>query len=318
MLSFDYKRPTTTAEAVNDLQNGGRVVGGSSDILTLIKERIETPKHLVDISEVKELSKINLSGSTLSIGATATITEILDNDTIKKNFPILSQAALSIASPQIRHVGTIGGNLCQRPRCWYFRNTRFNCYRKGGSSCFAVTGRNEYHAILGGAGCFMVYPSDLAPALIALGATAIITGPKGQRKVAMEKFYIGPLKDITREVVVEPGELLTSIEVPVPPSGAKMVYKKVRERQAFDFATVSLAMIMAPGFVRVVLGGVAPIPWRSLDAEKILQGGTITEDRAQQAGEAVTKFARSMENNGYKVDLVQGLIRSTALSLAQQ
>ena len=318
MLSYDYKRPTTTAEAVTALQNGGRVVGGSSDILTLIKEQIETPKNLVDISEIKELSNINLSGNTLSIGAAVTITTLAENAAVIKNYPIVEQAAKSIASPQIRHVGTVGGNLCQRSRCWYFRNPRFNCYRKGGSTCFAVTGKNEYHAILGGAGCFMVCPSDLAPALIALGATAIITGSKGQRKLPLEKFYIGPLEDITREVVIGPGELLTSVEVPLPPASAKMAYQKVRERQTFDFATVSLAMIIAPRFARVVLGGIAPTPLRSLDAEKILQGGSITEDRAQQAGEAVTKFARPMEDNGYKIDLVQGLIRSTALSLTNQ
>lgn len=318
MLSFDYKRPKTTAEAVSDLQNGGRVVGGSSDILTMIKQRIETPNSLVDISEVKELSTLNLSGSTLSIGATVTISTLANNDTVKKSYPMLALAANSIASPQIRHVGTVGGNLCQRPRCWYFRNPRFECYRKGGNTCFAVTGRNEYHGILGGAGCFMVSPSDLAPALIAFGATAILTSSKGQRRIPLENFYISPLENITQETVIKPGELLTSVEVPLPPAGAKMIYSKIRERQAFDFATISLAMIIAPQFVRVVLGGVAPIPWRSVDAEKILQGGTITEDRAKQAGIAATQFARPMEDNGYKIELVQGLIRSSALTLTNQ
>lgn len=316
MLSYSYKRPKTTDDALTALQTGGRVVAGGSDLLTLMKDRIETPKVLVDISEIQELNGIKLNGSTLTIGATTTLTTIADDPTVQKNFPMLAEAAKAAASPQIRNVGTIGGNLCQRPRCWYFRSPRFACYRKGGNQCFAVTGESTFHALFDGAACFVVSPSDTAPALVALGANAVVTNKQGQRRIPLEQFFIGPQQDILHEVVLKPDDLLVAVEVLLPAAGTKMTYQKMRERQAFDFAIVSVAMSLSPQSAHVVLGGVAPIPWRATEAEKILQGGPITEGRAQQAAEAVTKLARPMEKNGYKIPLIHGLITSTALSLA--
>ena len=314
MLSFDYKRPTTLAEAVSELQNGGRVVSGASDLLALVKDHIETPKYLVNITEITELSKIALNGNTLTIGAAVKLTALANNADVKQAFPMIIEAAKSIASPQIRNVGTVGGNLCQRLRCWYFRNKRFECYRKGGKTYFAVTGRNNVHAILGGAGCFHVNSSDLAPALIALDAAAIIANKDGQRKIPLSDLYCNLLQDITKEVILNTNEMLVSVEVPLPPAGAKMTYKKVRERETFDFALVSVAMVIAPQYARVVLGGVASTPWRSSEAESALKNG-VSEATAAKAGEDAVHWARPMENNQFIVELVQGLIKSTALSL---
>ncbi|MHB1654351.1 MAG: FAD binding domain-containing protein [Desulfitobacteriaceae bacterium] len=317
MLSFSYKRPKTTAEAVAALQEGGRVMAGGSDLLSLVKQRIEVPKVLVDISEVKELSGIALNGDILTIGAACTLQSLAENEIIHKDFSMLSEAVISVASPQIRNAGTVGGNLCQRPRCWYFRSPLFSCYRKGGDTCFAVTGENQYNSIFGGAACFFVSPSDLAPALVALGANAVVASKQGQRRIPLEEFFVLPLQDYTREIILNPDELLLAVEVPRPTAGTKMTYRKLRERQTFDFALVSVAMSLGTQSVRVVLGGVAPIPWRSVEAEKILQGGAITEERAKQAAEAATKMARPMEGNSFKVAMLQGLIATTALSLAQ-
>ena len=317
MLSYSYKRPKTTAEAVAALQEGGRVVGGGSDMLSLVKQRIETPKVLVDISEVKELIGIAVNGDILTIGAATTLTSLAENETVRKDFLMLNEAVKSVASPQIRNIGTVGGNLCQRPRCWYFRSPLFSCYRKGGDTCFAVTGENQFNCLFGGAACFIVSPSDLAPALVALSATAIVTGKQGQRRIPMEEFFVTPHQDYTQEVALKQDELLVAVEVPRPTAGTKMTYRKVRERQTFDFAQVSLAISIGPQSARVVFGGVAPIPWRSIEAENILQGGAITEERAKQAAAAATKMARPMEKNGYKVAMLQGLIISTALSLAK-
>lgn len=317
MLGFDYKKTKTKAEAVDALRAGGRVLAGGSDLLTLVKKRIETPKFLVDVSEINDMNTIGMNGDTLVIGAAATVTSLAENDAVRKDFPMLAEAAKSVASPQIRNVGTVGGNLCQRPRCWYFRSNRFPCYRKGGDVCFAVTGESQSNAIFGGAACFAVNPSDLAPALVALGATAVVLSSQGERRMPIESLFIGPHEDITKEVALKQDELLVAVEVPRPPAGTKMTYRKLRERQTFDFALVSLAMSLGANSIRVVLGGVAPVPWRSLEAEKILQESSITEERAKQAAEAATALARPMERNGFKVEMIQGLIISTAMSLTK-
>jgi xanthine dehydrogenase YagS FAD-binding subunit len=227
-------------------------------------------------------------------------------------------AAAQVASPQIRNMGTIGGNLNQRPRCWYYRSESYNCYKKGGDFCFAVTGENQYHAVLGGELCYIVHPSDTAPALVALNASARIVGDGGERSLPFEQYFTGPRIDVKRENVLSPTDILAEILVPEPKAGSKGVFLKVRERSVWDFATVSVAVQVAStnrvvDDVRIVLGGVAPTPLRVPRAEDALKGKTLDENQAKLAAEAAFLGARPMTNNGYKVDMGKELVRRALL-----
>jgi xanthine dehydrogenase YagS FAD-binding subunit len=212
----------------------------------------------------------------------------------------------------LRSQGTLGGNLCQKPRCWYYRG-EFHCLRKGGDTCFAEHGQNAGHCVLGGVGCFMVHPSDIAPALVALDALAHIAGPAGARAVPLETFHVRPAADPQRETVLEPGEILTGVEIPAPPAGCRSSYRKVRTRQAWDFALagVALAVCIDGGRVaraRVALSGAAPFPWRSREAEEALAGAAATAEATRRAAAAAMKGARPLAQNAYKLRLFEGLI----------
>jgi xanthine dehydrogenase YagS FAD-binding subunit len=233
---------------------------------------------------------------------------------VREKLLILSTAAGEAASPQIRNAGTIGGNICQRPFCWYFRSSNFTCLRKGGQVCYTVTGDGRFHAILGGGPSYIVHPSDTAPALVALDAQVKIVGPAGQRTVALEKFFVLPAVDYRRENILKPGEIVTEIFVPTPKPGAKGYYEKIRERQAWDHAIVAVATIVqsSGGMVRearVVLGGVAPIPWRAQKAETFLRGKKLDDGLAQQAGAFALEGAKPLKDNVYKVQMAQDLVR---------
>jgi xanthine dehydrogenase YagS FAD-binding subunit len=228
-------------------------------------------------------------------------------------------AASEVASPQLRHQGTIGGNLCQKPRCWYYRG-EFHCLRKGGDQCYAVEGENVYHCILGGENCFIVHPSDTAPALVALQASVVIAGPKGQRNVAVENFHMPPSVDYTSETVLEPQEIVAEIVLPPPAEGLRSSYCKVRARRAWDFALAGVALAIVfngdqATDTRVVLSGAAPVPWRSVEAEKIVQGWQIDRNRTLKAAEAAVKNAEPMEQNEYKIPLFRGLIEQELMAI---
>jgi xanthine dehydrogenase YagS FAD-binding subunit len=218
----------------------------------------------------------------------------------------------SVATPQLRNQGTLGGNLCQRPRCWYFRG-QFQCRRKGGDTCFAEAGQSQYHGIFGGSQCYIVHPSDTAPALVALDAKVNIWGRRGTRLVPISSFFVLPKDSLVKENVLEPGEIVTEILLDAPPAGARSTYRKVRERASFDFALAGAAivLVMAGGKVktaRVVLGGVAPVPWRSTEAEKEVVGTSLDAAVIAAAAEAAVKGAVPMADNGYKVPLVRGML----------
>ena len=228
--------------------------------------------------------------------------------------------AAAAASPQLRNQGTLGGNLCQRPRCWYFRGD-FDCARKGGDTCFAASGENTYHAIFGGSGCYIVHPSDTASPLVALQATVKVAGPKGPQSLPVEKLFVLPAVDHTRETVLAPGEIVTEVLLPPPLAGGKGLYKKVRSRGAWDFALggVALALSVKDGKVasaRVVLSGVAPTPWRLAEVEKLLAGKALDAKLAAEAAELAVKGAQPMSDNDYKVPLVKGAVEEALLSLA--
>lgn len=319
--NFSYIRPKTLKEAVKELSaKGAGLHAGGTDMLGCLRDHVFDIRKMVSISGLKELEGIKgVADGKMRIGAMTTISQVAGDGAIKEHYAALAQAAADVASPQLRNQGTLGGNLCQKPRCWYYRG-EFNCLRKGGEQCFAVMGENQYHCILGGGPCFIVHPSDLAPALIALGAIVHIAGKRGTRAVPLEKFYVLPSTDIRRETVLAEGEIVTEVILPAARNVASS-YRKVRARAAWDFALagVALAMRFDKGLVaeaRVVLSGAAPVPWRSQKAEAALVGRKLDPAAAAAAAEAALKDAQPLAKNGYKVPLFRALIEDQLIAMA--
>ena len=327
MKAFRHKNARTVKEAVTLLQqNAGKAlpIAGGSDLLGEMKDYIETPDLLVNLKAIPGLDKIEQKGGMISIGALVTIADLAESSLLRTQLPAVAEAAVVIASPQIRNAGTVGGNLCQRPRCWYYRS-EFQCLRKGGTICYAAAGENRYHAILGGGPSFIVHPSDLAPPLIALDAKARIAGPSGERTIPLEQFFVLPTVNVRRENILKPGEILTEIQVPMPQSGTRSTYWKQMEREMWDFALVSAAVAVRQqngrpngiiSHARVVLGGVAPIPWRSKEAEAALVGKPLDQANASLAAAEAMKPAQPLRDNAFKVDLSRAVIRGALLRLA--
>ena len=266
--SFSYIRPGTLDEAIEYLSlDGARVHAGGTDLLGCLRDRVFGVSTVVSIAGIKQLRGIEATpAGGIRIGALTTIAEVACHPVIRSDYAALSMAAAEVASPQLRNQGTIGGNLCQKPRCWYYRG-EFHCLRKGGDHCYAVEGENPYHCIFGGENCFIVHPSDTAPALVALQASVTIVGPNGRRTVAVEDFHMPPARDYTRETVLEPAEIVTEIVLPPPAEGLRSSYRKVRARRAWDFALAGVASAIEfngeqAADSRVVLSGAAPVPWR--------------------------------------------------------
>ena len=324
MLSqFSYKRVTSVKEAIDAAgRPGAHLLAGGTDLMGCLRDEVFTATTVVSLNGIKELKGISpRSGGGLRIGALTTLTEIAENRQIAASFPVLAQAAASTASPQLRNQATLGGNLCQRPRCWYFRGD-FHCLRTGGKTCLAGLGENEFHCIFGGHPCFMVHPSDTAPALVALDAQVSIAGPKGVRTIPLASFFVLPAVNATKENVLTPGEILTDILLDPPPAGARSAYRKVRERGAFDFALAGAAVMVALSggkvqTARVVLSGVAPAPWRSAEAEKALVGRSLDGAAAAAASAAAVKNATPLPQNEFKVPLVGGVLEETLIRLSE-
>jgi xanthine dehydrogenase YagS FAD-binding subunit len=326
MKEFELYEPTSVAEATQVMVQLGpkaRVLGGGSDLVGgIMKDWITgkgmpLPDALVDLTTIPELGKITVAGDGAKIGATVTLTDIILNQDLQQQYPLLTQAALSVASPLIRNFGTLGGNVNQRPRCWFFRGEGFNCYKKGGDFCFAVTGDNRYHAIIGGELCYIVHPSDTATALLALNASARVTGGGGERVVPFDSYFIGPREDVLRENVLKADEIMLDVSIPAPAAGTKMGWTKIKDRQVYDFAMASVAVsFVADGGVwkdgRVVLGGVAPVPYRAKVVEDALSGKDIKAN-VKSAAAQIRTVARPMSLNAYKIDLVQGILERTIL-----
>ena len=318
---FTYIRARSVKEAITHLAtSGSRLHAGGTDLLGCLRDQVFTPNKVVSISGLKELQGIKeTADGGVQIGALVTLAALAGNAIIARRYPALAQGAAAAASPQLRNQGTIGGNLCQKPRCWYYRG-EFRCSRKGGDRCYAAGGENQYHCILGGEGCYIVNPSDLAPALVAYGAQLRIAGPKGIRKVPVEKFYVLPAENVRKEDVLGRGELVTEIIVPPAGEGARSAYRKVRGRQSWDFALAGVALALRFNgdrveTARIVLSGAAPIPWRCVEAEKIVSGRKITPWLAAEAAAAAVRGAQPLEHNGYKVHLFRGLIEEELNSI---
>ena len=308
-----YIRPQSIPEAIKHLADqGARAHAGGTDLLGCLRDGVFSSTKLVSLASLKELQGIREAGDGLRIGALTTITEVATSAAIRKRYPVLAQAAAEVASPQLRNQGTIGGNLCQKPRCWYYRG-EFHCVRKGGSTCFAMTGQNEYHCILGGDGCYIVHPSDIAPALVALDASVRIAGPAGTKTLPVGELYVLPAKDPKKETVLQPSEIVTEILIPAMPAGLASSYRKVRARRSWDFAlaSVALALTVQNGqvtYARVVLGGAAPTPWRSKEVEEAITGKRLDASTIAKAAEAALVKAQPMDHNGYKIALFKGLM----------
>lgn len=321
--SFAYIRPDSLAEAIGYLAlEGARVHAGGTDLLGCLRDRVFGVSTVVSIAGLKELRGIEVTpAGGLRIGSLTTIAEIARHPVIRSKYPALSMAASEVASPQLRNQGTIGGNLCQKPRCWYYRG-EFECLRKGGNRCYAVEGQNAYHCIFGGDNCFIVHPSDTAPALVALQASVLIAGPNGRRTVAVENFHMPPAVDYTSETVLEPAEIITDIVLPPPAQGLRSSYRKVRARQAWDFALAGVALAIVfngeqAADSRMVLSGAAPVPWRCTGAEEVLKGRRLNQDRATTAAAAAMKNAEPMEQNEYKIALFRGLIEQELMAIVR-
>ena len=321
LQKFSYKKASSVQDAVAlSAAPGAHILAGGSDLLGCLRDGVFAAQTVVSLSGVAELKGIEAKPGGMRIGALTTLGEIAGNKDVVERYRALAEAAGSVASPQLRNQGTIGGNICQRPRCWYFRGD-FACRRKGGDTCFAETGENQYHAILGWDRCYIVHPSDSASALVALGARVTIAGPKGRRTIPLESFFVLPKVSIVKENVLLPGEVVTEILLDAPPRGQRSTYRKVRDRGAFDFATAgaAIAVTLTDGKVsaaRVVLSGVAATPWRSADAERALIGKALDHATVNAAAQAAVKDAVPLDKNGYKIALVRGILEETLLRLA--
>ena len=314
LRTFAYVRPGSVSEALKQLEErGARIHAGGTDLLGCLRDGVFDAQKVVSLVKLEELRGITTGADgELRIGALTTIAEIAAHPAVVEKFGALAQAASVVASPQLRNQGTLGGNLCQRPRCWYFRGD-YACTRKGGEMCYAVGGENQYHCIFGGGACVIVHPSDTAPALIALDAKVRLIGPKGARVIPLEQFYVLPEKDATRETVLEPGEMVMGVLVPASTAGQKSGYRKVRARGSWDFATAGLAhaVTMKAGKVadaRLVLSGVAPAPWRLPAVEKLIIGQKLDAKLITRAAAAAVAGAKPLEHNAYKGPLLHGLV----------
>ncbi|HTX40133.1 MAG TPA: xanthine dehydrogenase family protein subunit M [Bryobacteraceae bacterium] len=318
MQAFEYANPTTVQEATGLLAaqwGEADVLAGGTDLLSLMKENLHTPKRVVNIKHIRELEGIHRTGGGLRIGALVTIDELAKSHEAQGPYRALAEAAAYIPSPQIRHMGTVGGDLCQRPRCWYYRQGLGLLAMKDGKSLIP-NGENRYHAIFGNGPAYFVSASSLGPALIALGARVKLVSAKGSREVPVASFFVAPADENTREIVMRPDEILT--EILVPNATVKTATYEVRQKEALDWPLVaaSVALTMRGNTVetaKVVLGHVAPTPHVAEAAEAAIQGKTVTEASAEACGKAAVSGARPLSQNAYKVTLAKVAVKRALL-----
>ena len=314
---FELFQPTSIADAVallDKYQHDAWRMAGGNDSIAWFKDRIKRPKVVVELTRIKELKGVRETADYIEIGPLTTLTEIENDPIIRKQFGLLSTAASLVASPQIRNSGTIGGNVSQDARCWYYRSG-LPCYRAGGNTCFSDTpeGMNREHALFGASRCVAVSPSDLAPVMVALDAQMVVRNAKGERVMSTDDFFIGPAIEITRMTAMEANDLLVAIRLPKAWAGAKFYFEKVTDRKSWDFPLVNVAaaIVAKDGKVdrsRIAVGGVEARPRRMDVAEDTIQGQAITADLAQEAGSAVSRRARPLNYNHFKIPLMESLV----------
>jgi len=320
--AFAYVNPANEKEAVAALSaqpEQAMPIGGGQDLLARMKDYITQPDRIVNVKNALDTNVKPMNGG-LHIGAAMKMVDVAEHADIQRLYPAIAAAAIEVGTPQIRNQGTVGGNLNQRPRCWYYRNEEFNCLKKGGTTCFSIAGENQFHAIFGGGPSFIVHPSSLAVPMLAYGASFRIVGPKGERIVPASEYFILPRVNVRKENVLEPDELLTHAILPAP-GAVKSGHYEVRYKTSHDwpiaFATVLLTMNGSNvRSARVVMGAVAPIPWRSTAAEQALAGKPVNEQTAAAAAEAALKDARPLGQNGYKVQVAKTAVQRAILRAA--
>lgn len=321
MQAFEYARPKSAQEAVKLLggaQGDSLVLAGGTDLISLIKDGVAGPKRLVSLQHINELKGISYSASSgLRLGAAVTIDQLLESEDVRQHYPALIQAAEGVRSPQTRSVGTVGGELCQRPRCWYYR-AGFGLLAVYKGKPLVPDGDNRYHAILGNSGpAYFVSPSSLAPILIALDAKLKLHGPQGSREISVKDFFVTPKQEGDLEHTLQPGEIVTEITVP-DPGNTKMAVYEVRQKEGLDWPLAAAAVVLkldggSVQSARVVLGHVAPVPWPSAEAEGALKGKSVNEDVAWEAGKAAVANATPLSKNAYKVQLARVAVKRALL-----
>jgi xanthine dehydrogenase YagS FAD-binding subunit len=326
MKTFANKNPRTLEQAVSLVQQASKdgktasIVGGGSDLLGLVKEFIVKPDVLVNLKAIKGLDQVTPAAGGVNIGGLITLDALGSHPLIRNQYTVLAEGAEAVATPQIRNVGTLAGNVCQRPWCWYFRNG-FPCLKNGGTTCFSIVGDNRFHAIFGGGPSYIVHPSDTAPALVVLDAKFRVMGPSGERVVPAAEFFILPQQDAARENILAADEVLAGVQLGPARPGRRSTYNKVLDREAWTHAIVSAAVVLDMDKdvcqrASLVLGGVAPIPWRLPNVERLLAGQRITPELAAKAGEVAIEGAQKLSKNAYKVPMTKALVQRTLLALA--
>ncbi|HTL29102.1 MAG TPA: xanthine dehydrogenase family protein subunit M [Tepidisphaeraceae bacterium] len=320
MNNFEWAEATNIDEAMSLITDTSAYKAGGVDLLDLMKEHIAAPKRIVNIRNISGFDQIKEDGGVLHLGPMLTLAKIADDKTIRSKCAAIADSAGHAATPQIRNMATLGGNLLQRPRCWYFRNELFHCRKKGGEICYAQEGENQYHAIFNNQLCAIVHPSALACALVAHGAKLEIAGAGDKKREAvLEEFLTLPSVDLHRENSIQPGELITDILVPTPADGTKSIYIKQGEKESFDWPIAEIAMVLTMDGEKcksasIVLGAAAPVPHRAKEAEAALIGQAINEQTAQAVAKAAVNGATPLAQNGYKISLFENLLTRTLLA----
>jgi xanthine dehydrogenase YagS FAD-binding subunit len=320
MNRFEIITPSNLPGASRLLAERGNIaLAGGVDTVDLLRQEIIEPHALINLKGLSGMDAIRPDDAAgLRIGALVKLSEVANSAEVREQYAAIAEAAGTAATPQVRNLATVAGNLLQRPRCWYFRNPDVDCLKKGGLKCYAAEGLNRYHAILGGGPSYIVHPSNLAPALIVFGAKARVFGPNGYHEVELEHFFVLPRTDVLRENVLQPGEIITEIVVPAPRSRTGSIYLEAREKQSFDWPLVSVAALVEGVAnhvhdARIVMGAVAPTPWRVPDAEKVLIGATLDSAVAARAAEVALSGAKPLADNSYKVPIAKALVRRAIL-----
>jgi xanthine dehydrogenase YagS FAD-binding subunit len=300
-------------DAVAQLGPKVLVKAGGIDLIDRLKENVDAPTKIVNIRTIPGLDQVREDANGISIGPLVTLDQLDHHAVIRRTYPALADAAGHAATPHIRNVATIGGNLLQKSHCWYFRNEAFDCKKKGGNGCSAIKGENENHAIFDNKTCAMVNPSAVSIPLVAYGATLELTGKKGKREVPIEQFFVRPSEDARRENQLGEDELLTGIRVPKPAAGS--AYIKLQEKESFDWPLAEVAVVLGAK-PAVILGAAAPTPWRAESAERVLAGIQVNEETARAAAKAALQGATPLSNNFYKLPIFEVVVRRTILAAA--
>ena len=324
MRSFEYVSPNEKAQALGLLAatwGDTEILAGGTDLLALMKDDVISPRRLINLKEIKDLQGVSVTSQGMRIGALTTLSDLAADANVTRNYPAFTEALLEVASPQIRNQATLGGNLCQRPRCWYFRNGFSLLPKDENGKELVVPGENRYHAILGNDGpANFVSPSTIAPILIAYGAKIRLEGPKGKRELPLEKFFVIPETHSEREHVLRPNEIVTDVLLP-PAIGIQAAHYEIRQKEAFDWplAVAAVSLRFSGSNVqsaRIVMGYVAPVPWLSPDAGQALVGHPVNQNTAQQAAEFAVHAAKPLSQNAYKVQLARVAVKRAILKAA--